>query len=52
MTKMKSGDKNLQNEVKNLDIEGVNAHNAQQLKQDINDRKHKDAQNHDYTTRQ
>lgn len=46
MTKQKSPDKNLQNEVKNLAIEGVNTHQAQQLKQDINDRKHKDALNH------
>lgn len=47
MTRQKSRDKNLQNEAKGLAIEGVNAHHAQQLKQDINDKKHKDALNHD-----
>lgn len=52
MTKQKARDKNLQNEVKNLELDGVNAHHAQQLKQDINDRKHQDAINHDYTNRQ
>lgn len=45
MAKQKSPDKNLQNAAKHLDIEGVNAHHAQQLKQDINDRKHMDALN-------
>ncbi|MNV91323.1 hypothetical protein D3C71_1858080 [compost metagenome] len=52
MTQQKSADKNLQNEVKRLDMEGVNAHNAQQLNQDLNDRKHMDALNRDTTTRQ
>ncbi|MFM9330775.1 hypothetical protein [Paenibacillus mesotrionivorans] len=52
MTQQKSADKNLQNEVKRLDVEGVNAHNAQQLNQDLNDRKHMDALNRDTTTRQ
>lgn len=52
MTKQKSADKNLQNEVKRLDVEGVNAHHAQQLNQDLNDRKHMDALNKDTTTRQ
>lgn len=48
MTKQKSRDKNLQNVDKSLKVEGVNAHQGQQLQQDINDRKHKDALNHDY----
>ncbi|MNC07778.1 hypothetical protein D3C75_553350 [compost metagenome] len=52
MTKQKSQDKNLQNVAKHLEIEGVNAHHAQQLKQDLNDRKHMDALNRDTTTRQ
>lgn len=43
----KSVDKNLQNVVKALKTEGVNAHNAQQLQQDSNDRKHQDEMNHD-----
>jgi hypothetical protein len=50
MTQQKSRDKNLQNVVKDLEVEAVNAHNAQQLQQDTNDRRHKDAMNHDETT--
>lgn len=50
MTQQKSRDKNLQNVVKDLEVEAVNAHHAQQLQQKTNDRRHKDAQNHDETT--
>lgn len=50
MTKQKSQDKNLQNVVKDLEVEAVNAHNAQQLQQNVNDRRHQDALNHDETT--
>jgi hypothetical protein len=41
-------DKNLKNVVKGLATDGVNAHNAQQLQQDANDRKHQDDMNHDH----
>ncbi|GIP40912.1 hypothetical protein J31TS4_41920 [Paenibacillus sp. J31TS4] len=47
MTKAKGVDKNLQNTVKELEAEAVNSHNAQQLQQDKNDRRHQDALNHD-----
>lgn len=42
-------DKNLQNTVKELDekAEAANSHQQQQLQQDTNDRRHKDALNHD-----
>ncbi|CAG7655694.1 hypothetical protein ACFQI7_29235 [Paenibacillus allorhizosphaerae] len=47
MTKNKSGaDKNLQNVVKDLDKNIVNSHQAQQLQQQTNDRRHQDALNH------
>lgn len=49
MTKQKAIDKNLQNVVKDLDTTAVNAHHAQQLQQDTNDRRHKDALNHNPT---
>lgn len=52
MTKQKAVDKNLQNVVKELEVEAVNGHHAQQLQQDSNDRRHQDALNHDTTTRQ
>ncbi|MEW9702371.1 hypothetical protein [Paenibacillus sp. SI8] len=48
MTKQKSRDKNLQNVVKDLDDQTVvNSHQAQQVQQDTNDRRHQDALNHD-----
>jgi len=48
MTKAKgTADKNLSNVVDALDIEPVNSHQAQQLQQDKNDRRHQDALNHD-----
>lgn len=50
MTKQKSVDKNLQNVVKHLDQNGVNAHHAQQLRQNANDRQKQDRHNHDTTT--
>ncbi|WP_170143732.1 hypothetical protein [Paenibacillus flagellatus] len=50
MTKQKAADKNLQNVVKDLAQDPVNAHHAQQLQQDTNDRRHRDAINHDTTT--
>jgi len=50
MTEQKSRDKNLQNVAKDLDTTGLNAHSAQQLQQDVNDRRHQDARNRDKTT--
>ncbi|WP_168928320.1 hypothetical protein [Paenibacillus ginsengarvi] len=50
MTKQKSADKNLQNVVKDLAQDPVNAHHAQQLQQDTNDRQKRDRHNHDTTT--
>ncbi|MET1175988.1 hypothetical protein [Paenibacillus amylolyticus] len=48
MTKAKAGvDKNLQNVVDDLEQPAVNSHHAQQIQQDINDRRHQDALNHD-----
>jgi hypothetical protein len=49
MTKQKSPDKNLQNVAKDLDVTPVNAHNAQQIQQQVNDHRHQDALNHDGT---
>jgi hypothetical protein len=47
MTKNKSAvDKNLQNVVSDLELVPINAHNAQQLQQDKNDRRHQDLLNH------
>lgn len=40
-------DKNLSNVVEDLAEEKVNAHHAQQLNQQHNDRRHQDALNHD-----
>jgi len=51
MTKQKGKDKNLQNVVGDLDTDAVNAHDAQQLQQDVNDRRHRDAMNHDKRNR-
>lgn len=48
MTRTKAVDKNLQNVVKDLEQNPVNAHHAQQLQQDTNDRRHQDALNHDH----
>ncbi|MCU6792171.1 MULTISPECIES: hypothetical protein [Paenibacillus] len=47
MTKSKSRDKNLQNVNKDLRKSPVNSHQAQQLQQDTNDRRHQDALNHE-----
>lgn len=43
-------DKNLQNVAEELEQAPVNSHQAQQLQQQKNDRRHKDAINHDETT--
>lgn len=51
MTKAKgSHDKNLSNVVDDLNQTAVNSHQAQQLQQDSNDRRHQDALNHDHPT--
>ncbi|CAM4471669.1 hypothetical protein [Paenibacillus tarimensis] len=48
MSKAKNGlDKNLSNVTEDLDTAAVNAHDAQQLQQAVNDRRHQDALNHD-----
>ncbi|WP_409343693.1 hypothetical protein [Paenibacillus sp. MBLB4367] len=47
MTRNRATDKNLQNVVKDLDKNPVNSHNAQQMQQDTNDRRHQDLLNHD-----
>jgi hypothetical protein len=47
MTKKKAKDKNLQNVDKDLSKTVVNSHQAQQVQQNTNDRRHKDALNHD-----
>jgi hypothetical protein len=44
-------DKNLQNVVEELEQDSVNSHQAQQLQQDTNDRRHQDALNHDMNGR-
>jgi hypothetical protein len=46
MTKQKSRDKNLQNVDKDLLHSPVNSHQAQQIQQDTNDRRHEDELNH------
>ncbi|MFF2484288.1 hypothetical protein [Paenibacillus sp. NPDC058071] len=43
-------DKNLSNVIDDLEQNPVNAHNSQQLQQDVNDRRNKDAINHDHPT--
>jgi len=43
-------DKNLSNVVEDLEREPVNSHQAQQLQQKQNDRRHQDALNHDDST--
>ncbi|WP_186438553.1 hypothetical protein [Cohnella terricola] len=43
-------DKNLSNVVEDLAQEPVNSHQAQQQRQQKNDRRHQDALNHDHTT--
>ncbi|WP_239618948.1 hypothetical protein [Cohnella mopanensis] len=43
-------DKNLSNVVEELAQEPVNSHQAQQIQQDKNDRRHQDALNHDDST--
>ncbi|UHA75281.1 hypothetical protein [Paenibacillus sp. 481] len=51
MTKAKQGlDKNLSGVVDDLAQSAVNSHQAQQLQQDRNDRRHQDALNHDSST--
>lgn len=48
MTKAKGSlDKNLSNVIDDLAQTPVNSHQAQQLQQDVNDRRHQDALNHD-----
>jgi hypothetical protein len=47
MTEQKSRDKNLQNVVKDLDKTVVRDHQAQQVQQKTNDRRHRDALNHE-----
>lgn len=48
LTQNKSGvDKNLQNVVKDLEQTAVTSHQAQQIQQQTNDRRHQDALNHD-----
>ncbi|MBP1174013.1 hypothetical protein JOE49_001265 [Paenibacillus sp. PvR133] len=50
MTKAKDGlDKNLSNIVDDLEQRPVNSHQAQQVQQDRNDRRHQDSLNHDKT---
>lgn len=46
MTKQRAVDKNLQNVVDDLNVTAVNAHHAQQLQQDAEDRRHVDKLNH------
>lgn len=46
MTKAKGADKNVQNVAKDLEASSANAHNAQQIQQQTNDRRHQDALNH------
>ncbi|PLT43618.1 hypothetical protein B8V81_2049 [Paenibacillus pasadenensis] len=51
MTKNKSAvDKNLQNVVKDLEQEPVNAHQANQLQRQTEDRRHQDHLNHENET--
>jgi len=51
MTKAKGNvDKNLSGVVKDLENEPVNSHQAQQIQQDANDRRHQDMLNHDEPT--
>lgn len=50
MTKQRAADKNLQNVVDDLNQEPVNAHHANQLQQQKNDRQKQDRHNHDTTT--
>jgi len=47
MTKNRATDKNLQNVVKDFDKTPVNSHDAQQIQQQTNDRRHKDLLNHE-----
>lgn len=42
-------DKNLSNVVEDLAKNPVNSHQAQQMQQQTNDRRHQDALNHDHT---
>jgi hypothetical protein len=50
LTKQKGSDKNLQNVVKDLEAEPVNAHNANQLQRQSEDRRHQDNLNHEDET--
>ncbi|WP_202556207.1 hypothetical protein [Paenibacillus silvestris] len=47
MTKQKAPDKNLQNVDKDFRTKAVNSHNRQQQQQQVNDRRHQDALNHE-----
>lgn len=47
MTKQRAEDRNIKNVIKDLKHSPVNSHQAQQIQQDTNDRRHKDALNHD-----
>ncbi|WP_200956168.1 hypothetical protein [Paenibacillus sp. Root52] len=50
MSKAKAGvDKNLQNVAADLEQTAVNSHHAQQIQQEVNDRRHQDSLNHDKT---
>ncbi|MGG3455824.1 hypothetical protein [Paenibacillus rhizolycopersici] len=49
MARSKSGiDKNLTNVVEDLERTPVNAHQAQQMQQKVNDRRHRDINNRDH----
>lgn len=51
MSKVKgTADKNLSNVAEDLDKNPVNSHQAQQVQQDTNDRRHQDLLNHDEPT--
>ncbi|MFS0725020.1 hypothetical protein [Paenibacillus sp. 1P07SE] len=50
MTLESNTDKNLESVVQDLAHPAVNSHQAQQLQQDKNDRRHQDALNHDEPT--
>ncbi|SEG63049.1 hypothetical protein [Paenibacillus sp. UNC499MF] len=47
MTRQRTRDKNLQNVAKDLKKSAVNSHDAQQIQQQTNDRRHQDALNHE-----
>ncbi|MEI7025751.1 hypothetical protein [Paenibacillus sp. y28] len=47
MSRAKSGDKNLENTVVELNRPSINSHQRQQQQQQTNDRRHQDDLNHD-----